>query len=171
MGPLHGAKKIVRYALNFMMPVKTTERTIEIETGSETAYYLDIYSRKRDRLLSKQLIVFTTMGGIATVVHYLLLTVLVEVLHVAPVPASIAGYVAGAVTNYLLNYYITFRSYQRHYQALAKFALVATLGLGLNTAIMAIGTGWLALHYILSQMLATGLTLVWNFTANRLWTF
>ena len=153
------------------MSGKSVERTVETKIGSRIALRPDIYSRKPDRILSKQFVVFTIMGGIATAVHYLLLIALVEGPNVAPVPASIAGYVAGAITGYLLNYYITFRSRKCHFEAFAKFALVAILGLGINTAIMAIGTGWLAVHYILSQMLATGLTLVWNFIANRLWTF
>ena len=149
----------------------STKRMAETETPSELALCPDAPGRKRDRTLSAQFIVFTTVGGIATAVHYLLLIVLVDGLDVAPVPASVVGYVLAAIVNYLLNYYITFRSRKQHHEALAKFALIATLGLGLNTAIMAIGINWLALHYILSQMLATGITLIWNFIANRLWTF
>lgn len=128
-------------------------------------------SHHPSRTLPTQFLVFATVGGIATAAHYLLLIALVDGLHVAPVPASIAGYLAGAITNYILNYYITFRSHKPHQETITRFALVATLGLGLNTAIMGIGIHWLALHYLLSQLLATGLTLLWNFIANRFWTF
>jgi hypothetical protein len=36
----------------------------------------------------------------------------------------------------------SFRSEKRHGEAAAKFALVATIGLGLNTSMMAMLVGW-----------------------------
>jgi putative flippase GtrA len=85
--------------------------------------------------------------------------------------SSALGFLVGAVTNYLLNYKLTFRSGKRHGEAATKFAIVAAVGLGLNTSVMAIFVDWMHLHYLLSQILATGLVLLWNFVANRQWTF
>ncbi|MDD3517098.1 MAG: GtrA family protein [Chromatiales bacterium] len=121
--------------------------------------------------LSTQFLTFATVGGIATAAHYAVLALLVEMFDVAPVPASALGYLAGMVTGYLLNYRFTFRSNKRHHEAFARFALVAMMGLLLNTAIMTVGVIWLGLHYLPSQIIATGLTLFWNFAANRIWTF
>ena len=54
---------------------------------------------------------------------------------------------------------------------MSKFFTIAFVGLLLNTIIMAIGVEILNLHYLLAQVVATGLVLFWNFTGNRLWTF
>jgi len=121
--------------------------------------------------LPGQFLAFAAMGGVATAAHFAVLALLVESFGTAPIPASVAGCLTGMVTGYLLNYRFTFRSRKRHHEAFAKFALVAVVGLSINTAIMTVGVEWLALHYLASQVVATGLTLIWNFIANRLWTF
>jgi putative flippase GtrA len=37
--------------------------------------------------------------------------------------------------------------------------------------IMSLAINQLGIHYFVSQMLATGIVLVWGFLGNRLWTF
>jgi putative flippase GtrA len=115
--------------------------------------------------------VFTGVGAIGTALHFLVLVALVDALGADPVISSALGFLVGAVANYLLNYKVTFRSGKSHSEAAAKFAIVAAIGLGLNTSVMAVFVGWMHLHYLVSQVLATGLVLLWNFTANRQWTF
>jgi len=44
-------------------------------------------------------------------------------------------------------------------------------GLALNAGLMAIGTRILGLHYLLAQLIATCMVLVFNFVASRYWTF
>lgn len=119
----------------------------------------------------RQFIRFTGVGAIGTGVHYLTLIVLVQGAAAPPVPASVAGFVLGALTNYFLNYRYTFNSNHRHREAMTRFFVVALAGLVLNTLVMQLATGWLALHYLIAQVLATGMVLVWNFTGNRMWTF
>jgi putative flippase GtrA len=119
----------------------------------------------------RQFAVFTGVGAIGTAFHYLVLVIAVDVMGVDAVISSALGFLVGAVTNYLLNYKLTFRSGKSHGEAATKFAIVAAVGLGLYTSVMAIFVDWMHLHYLLSQILATGLVLLWNFVANRQWTF
>lgn len=116
-----------------------------------------------------QFLVFSAVGAVGTAVHFAVLIGLVQGRGAGAVPASMAGFVAGALVNYLLNYHITFRSRKSHGGALVRFFTVALAGLGWNTVIMSVATRWA--HYLLSQMLATGAVLVWNFVCNRFWTF
>ena len=122
-------------------------------------------------IILKQFAVFTGVGAIGTALHYLVLVALVHALGANPVVSSALGFLVGAVTNYLLNYKVTFRSGKSHSETAAKFAIVAAIGLVLNTSVMAVLVDWMHLYYLLSQVLATGLVLLWNFTANRHWTF
>jgi len=123
------------------------------------------------RTLVRQFGYFTTMGSVGTAAHYALLTALVYLLLVHPVVASCFGFVVGGMINYLLNHRFTFSSHEPHGSALPKFFTVAGIGLCLNGVIMAVGTGLLMLHYLVAQVLATGLVLMWNFGVNRSWTF
>jgi len=114
---------------------------------------------------------FAACGLVGTGAHYATMIGLVQGLGVSPVPASVAGFLVGMAVNYVLNYRYTFRSDKRHREAATKFFVVGCCGLGLNTALMWVGTGPLGIHYVVAQLGATGLVLLWNFGANQFWTF
>jgi putative flippase GtrA len=118
-----------------------------------------------------QFVNFACVGAIATALQYLVLIALVQFGDIGPVPASGVGYAAGAGINYLINYHYTFASQRSHFQAMLKFFTVAIIGLMLNSLIVAVATEKLLLHYLPAQVIATGLVLMWNFVANRVWTF
>jgi putative flippase GtrA len=87
------------------------------------------------------------------------------------VVASSFGFIVGAVINYILNYQFTFQSDKRHSEAITKFFIVATIGAGINGFIMYIGVENTNINYMLVQIFATGIVLLWNFIVNKLWTF
>ncbi len=121
--------------------------------------------------LARKFVLFAGIGAIGTGAHYTVLVLLVQALGVNPVVASSLGYLTGALVNYLLNYRYTFRSRKPHREALSKFLAVAAVGFVLNGALMALGEQMLHLHYLLNQIVATGVVLLWTFTGNHLWTF
>jgi len=121
--------------------------------------------------LLRQFTRFTGVGFISAAGHYGLLITLVQGMGVEPVRASVAGALLGAWINYVMNYRYTFRSRQRHRESVAKFAVVAAVGLLLNTFFMWLGVDVLNAHYLLSQVVTTVLVLFWSFGANRYWTF
>ncbi|MCX2843000.1 GtrA family protein [Microbulbifer thermotolerans] len=120
-------------------------------------------------LLRQRLVRFTAVGGTATLVQFLLLTLLVERLSVNPVLASAASFAISAGCNYWLNYRFTFASRASHWRTLPKFMLVALIGLGINTASFALLL--LAFHYLIAQCLATLITLISNFTLHQYWIY
>jgi len=113
---------------------------------------------------------FALVGAIATAIQYAILIVLVRGDLTGPTLASCIGFVVSAGANYSLNYRFTFRSRNSHAGAVVKFLLLAAAGLALNAGLMRLLTalGW---NYILAQLLATGVVLLWNFFGNSLWTF
>jgi putative flippase GtrA len=121
--------------------------------------------------VAKRFLRFTGVGAIGTAGHYLTLFALVNFLSANAVAASSAGYLVGGVTNYLLNYYFTFRSDKPHSETAAKFFAIAIVGFFLNAGVMWLFTEMVGLHYLLAQLLATALVLLWNFVANDRWTF
>lgn len=121
--------------------------------------------------IGKQFIIFAAVGVIGTIAHYIVLLTAVYLFILDPVLASTLGFLAGAQINYILNYVITFNSNKRHRDAMPRFMIVATTGLILNYVIMSIGVNYLLINYMIVQVLATLLILVWNFVVNRIWTF
>jgi putative flippase GtrA len=110
---------------------------------------------------------FAAVGMVATIVHYSILIVLVELAHEQLVPSTSVGFVFGAVVSYTLNRRITF-SHQPHFgRGLLKFVAVGAVGLGINALIVA-GLARAGLLYIVAQMAATGVVLMWNFAVSRL---
>ncbi len=119
----------------------------------------------------QKFIKFAIVGGIATAFQYAILVLLVEYFTIDAVIASAIGFVASAVLNYRLNYTFTFNSNQAHHFAFPKFFVTASIGLLINTGAIYILIEKLDLHYLLSQLAATALTLAWSFAVNSLWTF
>jgi len=120
---------------------------------------------------SKQFLIFTAIGAVGTGGHYVTLILLVQLMHIAPVPATTAGFAVGALINYILNYRITFNSNKRHREALTKFLIVASIGAATNAGIMLVGRHFFDVHYMVIQLLATTIVMVFNFTASKHWTF
>jgi putative flippase GtrA len=123
------------------------------------------------KLVQHQFLRFAMVGGIGTLGHYTVLIFLVSGLHIHPVIGSTAGFIVGMVINYLLNRSFTFASTRAHREAFWRFAAVALLGMFINSSAMALFTMALDFHYLVAQVLATLMTLSWNFMGSRNWVF
>lgn len=114
---------------------------------------------------------FAGVGAIGTACHYVTFVSLVEAGGMNAVLASSAGFIVGALVNYILNHRYTFRSVAQHPVAAPRFFTVALVGMLLNGMIMGFLHGDFRLHYLLSQVIATGVVLCWNYLGSRLWVF
>lgn len=119
----------------------------------------------------RQFVFFSAIGAVGTAGHYATLLLLVEGLSQSPILASTLGFIVGALINYILNYRFTFQSDKPHREALTKFLLVAAIGAGINTGLMALFIELLLLHYFIAQLIATAVVLLWNFLISKYWTF
>jgi putative flippase GtrA len=121
--------------------------------------------------LTRQFTAFFGVGLAAAVVHYGLLIALVEGADIDPVPATLAGYVAGGLLSYRLNRKHTYESDRPHREATWRFALVALVGFLVTWFLMHAFTVWLDGPYLPSQIITTGVVMLWSFMAHRAWTF
>ncbi len=119
----------------------------------------------------RQFLAYAAIGAVGTGFHYLTLVALVSRARLDPVAATSCGFVVGAVVNYVGNYHLTFRSRRGHVGTMGRFFAVAAAGMAVNAAVMALCHRALGIHYLVSQVLATGLVVVLTFLANRAWTF
>lgn len=116
--------------------------------------------------LLAQIARFAAVGVAATATHYAILVALVEGAGVRPVLATTIGYIFGTTVSYVLNRRFTFKSDAPVASSFAKFALLYGVGAFLNGAIMAVLIAQGA-WYLLAQIVATGLVLIWNFLGAR----
>lgn len=121
--------------------------------------------------MGRQFASYTGVGAVATAVHYLVLVCTVEALHWPAWQGALVGALAGVSIAYVGNRRLTFRCHGAQRSALWRFALVALAGAATQSALVAIGTRMLLLHYLIAQALATGLALLITFLVNRRWTF
>jgi putative flippase GtrA len=118
----------------------------------------------------RQFVSFCVLGTVGTLAHYIVLVLGVG-LGGRPVVSSTLGFVVGALVNYALSYYYIFRSYRAHSYTITRFFTVAICGLALNTLVLSFAIYALTLHYLVGQVLATCIVVIWNFVGNRWWTF
>jgi putative flippase GtrA len=121
--------------------------------------------------LIRQFSSFVTVGVIATGAHYALLIGLVEIFGVSAVPAALAGFCAGGTVSYLLNRRHVFRSNAPHEKAVTRFAIVAIVGFGLTYLFMSFLVQKAHIPYLAAQLVTTGIVMLWNFVAHKMWTF
>lgn len=125
--------------------------------------------RLLQRLLHPRFLRFVLVGGAATLLQFVLLAVFVEIFMAREVFASAASFSISAGFNYWLNYHFTFASRANHRETLPKFIVVALIGLTINTSCFSLLL--VVFHYLPAQCLATGITLLSNFTLHQLWIY
>jgi putative flippase GtrA len=120
---------------------------------------------------SRSLPVYIGAGFVTVAGHYATTITLVEWLHAPPLAASAAGFCVGAAIKYVLNYFVAFRSVEKHGAALAKFAVALGVLFALNALFFALLQQGLGLHYLVAQVLTTGLLIPPGYVMSRLWVF
>jgi|CXWL01.1.fsa_nt_gi putative flippase GtrA len=116
--------------------------------------------------LLAQIVRFALVGVAATAVHFAVLIALVELAGLGPVAATTLGYIVGIAVSYTLNRLYTFKSDAPVGSSFLKFALLYGVSAFLNAGIVAMLTEQ-RLWYLLAQVIATGLVLIWNFVGAR----
>jgi putative flippase GtrA len=108
------------------------------------------------------------------------LILLKEVIGLPLIIANSLSYLAGVSNNFTLNRLWTYPEARTKavWRQFLQFLLVSTAGLLLNNLIVGLLAAPLGTllnmpdtGYLAAKVLATGLVVFWNFTANRLWTF
>ena len=129
---------------------------------------------------TERFIRFALVGGTGTIVDFGLLFLLKEVFGLPLLVANTLSYLAGVANNFTLNRLWTYPESRSKaiWRQFTQFLTVSTAGLLLNNLVVTSMATPLddLLHlentgYLAAKVLATGIVLFWNFTANRLWTF
>ena len=113
---------------------------------------------------------YAGVGVVATLSHYAVLVLCVELLRWPAYVGSGVGAVVGAQVAYAGNRWYTFAHRGAIGASWPRFQFTALLGALLGMAVVALGVR-LGVHYLLAQVAATLLSLLLTFAINRAWTF
>lgn len=128
---------------------------------------------------TRRLIRFAAVGGVGTLIDFGGL-ILLKGIGLPTLMANTLSYSMGIVNNYALNRLWTFPD-SRSKPAMtqfAQFAMISLLGLAFNNLLVLLLEAPLGRlfgtpnsGYVFAKVFATVLVMLWNFVANRLWTF
>ena len=119
----------------------------------------------------RQYVTFAAIGAVGTICHYAVLIYLVQNLDFSATFASSNAFIVGSIVNFILNYRYNFNSNRGMINLYMRFFTVAISGFLINLAVMYTGTNWTEIHYIIVQMVATGITLQTNYFLTKYWAF
>ena len=86
--------------------------------------------------------------------------------------SNAAGFVTAATSNYILNRIWTFQSSNEQVATeYGTFMLVSVIGLGINSLVLYLLNEKMRWNFYVSKIFAIGVTTIWNFLANMVFTF
>jgi putative flippase GtrA len=115
---------------------------------------------------------FGVAGFIGMVIDFSVTYFFKEVVKAHKYLSNAMGFIISATANYFINRAWTFHN--RDPQMLiqySKFLVVAIIGLGINTGVLYYVHHYRKQNFYLAKLMATGITVFWNFTGNLLFTF
>jgi putative flippase GtrA len=114
---------------------------------------------------------YVVSGFAATGTHYAFTVLVVEAFGWRPLVATSVGFLVGAITKYFLNYFLAFESDQPHLATIPRFAVMLGGLFSANAAIFWALHDQAGLHYMLAQVITTGLLVPVGYVINRIWVF
>lgn len=130
--------------------------------------------------LLTQIAKFGLVGVLATVIDFLVMILLHELLGIDAVVSAGISFTVSLVFNYLasMRYVFKRRDDLSRAHEMAIFLLLSLIGLALNELIMYVGQLVLESHgipfqeglmYVAIKVLATGIVMIWNFVSRKKW--
>ena len=132
----------------------------------------DVYKHVFQRLtdpISLELVRYTVVGGLASIVDVGMLVVLIRYIGVYYLHAAAIAFCFGLLTSYMLSIAWVFheRKFQNPFVELGLFTLIGGIGLLGNGVCMWFLTEYAHLHYLFSKMVSALFVFLWNFLAKK----
>ena len=121
--------------------------------------------------LIEQMLKFGVVGGIAFVIDYGVMVLLVELFGMNPVLAAGISFCVSVTFNYFasMRYVFTHRADLSRRAEFVIFIILSLIGLGLNELLMWFGVDILLVSYLIVKLFATAVVMGWNFFSRKKW--
>lgn len=133
---------------------------------------METLRKTTDFFLDKLFLLYIVFAGIATIVDFAVLTLLVEAFGVHYLSSAAVSYLCGMITNFSLNKVFNFKNKSK--QVIGQFGLfvfVALVGLVLNQLILYLLVESLNAHYLAAKVVSVAIVMFWSFIGHKKLTF
>lgn len=133
----------------------------------------NLSSRIISFFVNRQFIKFALVGALGTTLDYTAYLSLTRFLGVWYLFASVVGFGCGLINNFFWNKYWTFARKEsgEGKRQFVKFFIVSVLGVALGNVLLFCLVEWCGFYDIVARVMTTGIVMLWNFSANKVWTF
>lgn len=121
--------------------------------------------------MKSQFLRYALVGLFGTVIHFSLMVLAAEHWGWDPLVAATLGFLAAFIASYLINKRWTFASGLSHATSAWRYGAVSLLGLGVNSALLALLVYGFSFWYVSAQLAVIMVVPIMNFGLNRYWTF
>lgn len=120
--------------------------------------------------LVQQFMKFGVVGIIAFAIDYGLMVLLTEAFGINYLVSATVSFIVSVVFNYLasMRYVFTHKEGLSRRREFVIFVVLSTVGLGLNDALMWLGTSLLGISYLIVKIGATAIVMVYNFVTRKI---
>lgn len=117
-----------------------------------------------------QIFKFGIVGGVATVIDFLCITIFKEVLHIPVIIANTLSFCIANTYNYLASVRFVFvvDEKKNKKKTYITFLFFSVIGLLLNNLIMWITINMFNIYYLIGKVIATCFVMVFNFVTRKL---
>jgi len=123
---------------------------------------------KNNKLLM-QIIKFVIVGGIATIIDYIIFFILHELLKVPTLPSNITSFTISVIYNYIASVKWVFDVKKDDpKKQFIIFLILSIIGLLINTAIVYVTIDILKWYSLICKVIATGIVMVFNFITRKI---
>lgn len=143
--------------------------TTKKEENEEYTLLHKLFVEKTENTLL-QFFRYIFVGGIAAVVNIGSLFILTDISKVYYIISNILAFILGLFVNYILSKIFVFsqEKVKSKTKELITYAVIGIIGLGIDTLFMFIFTSVFSIYYLVSKILSTAITFLWNFCARKL---
>lgn len=135
-------------------------------------FIMDILGVDISEELIFKFIKFCVVGVSGTAIDFGLTYIFKEKLKMRELIANAIGFLIAATSNYFLNRIWTFQSQESDIvNQYFRFMIIALIGLGINSLILWIVREKFNKGFWFAKVIATGITLLWNFLGSKAFTF
>jgi len=117
-----------------------------------------------------QIFKFVIVGGIATIIDWIIYYIVYNFLHVNPLIANIISFSISVIYNYIASVKWVFdvNKNKNKFRMLAEFLIFSIIGLLLTELLLWIGIDKLNMNAMIVKIVATAIVMVFNFITRKL---